>query len=385
MIFTIEALDASQGDCLLLHHGTAKAPSWILIDGGPSHTYNRSLLPRLRQLHAALELDAVAPVPLGLVVLSHIDDDHVAGLLKLFSDLAQAHDEHRAPIAEITELWHNSFDAIVGSDQAAAAIEYLDQLPVARERGVVAGTRQGHALLELARRLEVAVNAQFRHLVARPDDAGVTVKHESVQLTVLGPSERELGNYQRRWDREVEAGALASAALDSSTFNLSSIALLAECGKHKVLLTGDGRGDHVLEGLIAAGYLDRDGEDELEVDVFKLPHHGSRRNVTPELLRRVKAKTYVISANGKHDNPDIDTLDLLADARGDDPYTLALTFPEAAYKEITASSGAEFERRAALERIDAWLRKRPEGNPTIIYRDPNESGVRIELGDEPCF
>jgi beta-lactamase superfamily II metal-dependent hydrolase len=36
----------------------------------------------------------------------------------------------------------------------------------------------------------------------------------------------------------------------------------------------------------------------LEVDVFKLPHHGSKANVTRELVSRVSAKTYVFSTDG---------------------------------------------------------------------------------------
>lgn len=68
MLFTIEALDASEGDCLILHHGTAAHPAFVLIDGGPARTYNRSLLPRLRQLRAALGLAPREPLPLGLVV-----------------------------------------------------------------------------------------------------------------------------------------------------------------------------------------------------------------------------------------------------------------------------------------------------------------------------
>jgi beta-lactamase superfamily II metal-dependent hydrolase len=36
----------------------------------------------------------------------------------------------------------------------------------------------------------------------------------------------------------------------------------------------------------------------LKVDVFKLSHHGSRANVTQDLLRAVQAEHYVFSTNG---------------------------------------------------------------------------------------
>jgi hypothetical protein len=61
--------------------------------------------------------------------------------------------------------------------------------------------------------------------------------------------------------------------------------------------------------------------------VLKLPHHGSVRNVTEEFLTTVTADHYVMSANGKYDNPDLDTLKLLSKLRGDAPCTFHLTNP----------------------------------------------------------
>ena len=45
------------------------------------------------------------------------------------------------------------------------------------------------------------------------------------------------------------------------------------------------------------------------VDVFKLPHHGSRGNVTNELLKVVQAKHYVVSTNNaQFGHPDAEAL-----------------------------------------------------------------------------
>ena len=382
MIFTIEALDASEGDCLLLHHGAPDAPAHVLIDGGPARTYNRALAPRRPARRAARGLSDRDPVPHGLVVLTHVDDDHVAGLLKLFEALADARDARQPALVEVAELWHNAFDDLVGQDQVEAALRYLERLPVDDPHGTVAGTRQGRDLRDLARRLGVAVNAPFRGLIARPDDAAIVVDHHDLRLTVLGPTRAELSAYQARWDRDLREGGLAGASLDTSVFNLSSVMLLAESGRRRALLAGDGRGDHLLAGLLAAGRLDPDDPaSTFHVDVFKLPHHGSVRNVTPELLRRVTADTYILSANGKHQNPDVETLDMLAEARGDAPYTLVCTFPAEAYKDVDADADAE--RHQALRAIDRWLRARPEGHPTVVHRDRDELGVRVELGDDP--
>ena len=82
--------------------------------------------------------------------------------------------------------------------------------------------------------------------------------------------------------------------------------LIAEADGRTILFTGDGRSDHLLDGLEAAGQLDANGA--LHVDVLKVPHHGSDRNATRTFFREVTADTYVISANGHPDNPDLSTL-----------------------------------------------------------------------------
>ena len=55
----------------------------------------------------------------------------------------------------------------------------------------------------------------------------------------------------------------------------------------------------------------------LHVDLFKLPHHGSDRNVTKTFFKTVTADEYIVSANGKDGNPDYSTLSWLITAAKD--------------------------------------------------------------------
>ena len=269
--------------------------------------------------------------------------------------------------------------------EVTSAIKYLNALPgtLPSGRGMVASIAQGRALLDAARLFGVEVNSGFEKLVARHDDAGVVVPFGAgLTLTVIGPARKELGLYQKKWNADLtdgkKEGRVASARLDKNAFNLASIAVLAEVGGRTMLLTGDAGGAPLLEGLEAAGRLSADGR--MKVDVMKLPHHGSSANVTLELLSRVTAETYVVSANGKHDNPDRETLNRLTEARGSEPYTLACTFRERAHDFVEGDSKEANERRLALRNVDAWASSNP--NVTMVYRAPGENGVRVELGDE---
>ena len=80
-----------------------------------------------------------------------------------------------------------------------------------------------------------------------------------------------------------------------------------------MLLTGDARGDKILEWLKADGFP----EGKAHFDVIKLPHHGSDRNVSPEFFEKITTDNYVFCGDGKHGNPEPKTFQMLFDARGD--------------------------------------------------------------------
>src|SRR5262245_25805603 len=74
----VETLPALHGDCLLVEYGDAMRTRRFLVDGGPIGAYQ------------ALE-DRMAQLPAGdrhfeLMVLSHVDTDHVDGLVRLFAN-----------------------------------------------------------------------------------------------------------------------------------------------------------------------------------------------------------------------------------------------------------------------------------------------------------
>ena len=69
--------------------------------------------------------------------------------------------------------------------------------------------------------------------------------------------------------------------------------------------------------------------ETLEVDVLKMPHHGSIRNLDDEgdFLGRVTSPNYVFSGNGEHSNPDRETFELLFKTRPGAAMNLYLTYP----------------------------------------------------------
>jgi len=349
MIFTLEALQAKHGDSLLLHYGTKTAPKLIVIDGGPQGVFDTSLRPRLEEIKK--KRSPLKPLPIRLMMVSHIDDDHIRGILDLTDALIEQQDNNESLLCNITTLWHNSFDDILGNNQTQVMPTSLDSVVKLSSMGeltfppnlfrdeapaaIAVNVPQGRKLRDNVQKLALLANDPFENLVVLPQKKDKPLDIDGkLKLTVLGPSETRLEKLQADWDKKVEllkkkkpaeAQALAASFIDNSVYNLSSIIVLAEADGKRMLLTGDGLGEDILAGLKEEGLLEDGGT--LHVDLLKMPHHGSIRNITEEFLTTITADHYVISANGKYDNPDLDTLKLLSKVRGASNCNIHLTNP----------------------------------------------------------
>jgi hypothetical protein len=390
MIFTLEALKARHGDALLLHYGSPDRPRLIVIDGGPAGTYAKALCPRLTALRERRTPDE--PLPIRLLMVSHIDDDHINGVLALTSAMVERQEDGKAPLWQVETLWHNSFDDLLGNQsevlfkaakaevgEAAFGDDVPDDLPVSRKTALVlANVPQGRNLRNDATRLAIESNQPFDDLVLRPQAGQATADlGDGLRFLVLGPSVQELRDLQEEWDKELKKKGLATPAeaaayLDKSVPNLSSIVVLAEAGGRRMLLTGDARGDNILAGAEAAGLLEKGGS--LHVDLLKLPHHGSDRDVAPDFFRRITADHYVVSGDGKYGNPELETLRMLSEARGNDRFTLHLTYPPEEFRpdypmaDLTALFAADRKAGKTYE---------------VAFRPAAAESVVVDLGDEP--
>jgi beta-lactamase superfamily II metal-dependent hydrolase len=161
-----------------------------------------------------------------------------------------------------------------------------------------------------------------------------------------------------------------SAYVDRSVPNLSSIVVLAESGDKSMLLTGDARGDKVLKGLQLVGRLDPGKTSTMEVDLLKVPHHGSANNLDDDFFERIIAKHYVFSGNGEHGNPERDALEMLLKARGEDAdYAIHLTYP---IEEIDVARKDDWKKEQDKEK------KKKLKNPNKVVR-PNWSAAKHSL------
>jgi hypothetical protein len=400
MIFSLDVRRARKGDCLLLHFGSTDKPRLVLIDGGPSQVYAPHLKPRLDEIRTARGLERGEPLLVDVLMVSHVDDDHIQGIINLTRELREL-DEARSPLpVKVLSLWHNSFDEIIGNDAEAVRRQVTAAFPGASASGdlpsdlnldvddlddevisdnikVLASVAQGHRLRLDAERLKIEPNLEFGGgLILAGEPSEPVDVGSGLTFTIVGPMQAELEALRRKHDKWLEdlrekgltpAEALA-AYLDRSVANLSSIVALAECGGSSMLLTGDARGDKILEGLELVRRLAPSGT--LHVDVLKVPHHGSARNLETDYFRRITADHYVFSGNGEHGNPEREAFEMLFAARPDCGFTVHLTYP---IDEIDRARAEDWAKEQAKEKARNEKR-RQQGKP--------ERPVRPDWSDE---
>lgn len=289
----VRLLPAACGDCILIEYGDA--PSRVLIDAGFKRTYDETLRPHLDALGA--------PVPLDLLVVTHIDRDHISGALPLL-DAAPA-------LVDPSDIWFNGKKHLASDHLGAAHGDALATILEARfpsrwnaaapfrgkaVRVLDAGqlpavTLIGGATLTLLSPYADALRALDDHWQSETADAwGDAAKPARVS------GDDKLG--QRRPLASVDAAkirALAAKATDEDDkpANGSSIAFIFEYAGRRVLFTGDAHPSVLLRSLER---YQPDGR--VALDAFKLSHHGSGTNLSDTLLDKIDCANWLVSTDG---------------------------------------------------------------------------------------
>lgn len=397
---------ASDGDCLLL---TGKTGASILIDGGRPDAFETNAAPDLN-------LFTQAKKALDLVCISHIDSDHISGILAMINDLVQwrAYDYQvaqgnahfpkpkslRPP--EIKNLWHNSFKDVFGENAGAIQDQMvantntllsLDSFAAAVEvhQELVTSIKESLELSGLIgpQALRIPVNKQFGGKTVTTPPKPRRYRLGSLYIRVIGPQPADLDKQRSDWNTWVKAnqkavedvraeikkesenlpmdeGQLVLTGLRElataigqrdlvTTPNLASIMLMVQEGKKSMLLTGDGHANDILKGLETQGVVKAGGN--LHVDLLKVQHHGAEFNTTEEFCQRVSADHYVFCANGAYDNPDLEVLKDLAAARLQSPGKFTFWFNSSA-----DSAGLSAKNRAYMVQVEALVNQLVAGS-----------------------
>lgn len=301
-VFRLDMLPGREGDCLVLTYGDEARVRRIMVDTGRVGTW-RSIRKRLGDLPPAER-------EFELLVVSHVDRDHIAGVLAMLADPA-------LPLA-FKDVWFNGYQHLndggieeFGPAQGEQLSEILGA-PGARWNERVGG--KSVELKHLPDPVELDGGLRLRLLSPDRDAMKALIPEWEKECKKAGivagarskPDGPPPGYEQFGGPVDVEALANVPFTADASKPNATSIAVLAEFADRTVLLSADG-GARRLEQSIKP--LAEAAGGRLGLAAFKLPHHGSRYNLSPELLALVDCRRFLISSNGSYfDHPDPETI-----------------------------------------------------------------------------
>lgn len=309
MSFEFTVLKAENGDCMLIHGKFNGQTRNILIDGGTKNTYKKQR--RDGELKKRLLKIQEAQQRIDLLILTHVDDDHIAGLIKGF--------ENNGLLAQLSDkVWFNSgkliFEHFNMEPDESNFIE-MDAPINTNENSGLTSIRQG---------------VKFENYISEKGIwhqelimSGQVIELFGIKFTILSPTSEKLRKLLVKWTRESEDSLTSSSNTDydqtfeqllvddqfkndKSVHNGSSIAFIFEYDNKKLLFLGDAHDDVTVKSIRNLGYSET---SPLKLDYVKLSHHASQYNTSPEFLSIIDCPNFIVSTDGsRHNLPNKRTL-----------------------------------------------------------------------------
>lgn len=341
-MLSIKLFPAEYGDCIMISVGKEK-PYQILIDGGLSKTYQSHIKPEIQRIK---EMEQ----KIGLVVCTHMDNDHICGLIQTLKETSSDF---------IENIWYNGLLQIVDSPFYSQKEDrftdgdnkILDEIisqgmisDTEQEIGINEGMSLGVLIEENKILLNSVVEGQAICSELIPDRYEIA---PNIFITVLGPSKNNITDLEKYWEKDMVSrnymfrvsnkiklteafeyqmeritskyknesfniseneclekyvGKLTE--IDESIVNRSSISFILEYDDKKCLFLGD----TVIDETILKNIENVVGF-EYRFSAIKLPHHGSRYNITHDFINRYNADEYYCLTNSvRYSHPDLEVL-----------------------------------------------------------------------------
>ena len=303
MIFKL--LHANNGDAIHLRTTDDEGNFYnVLIDGGTEKTYsykNKKGKSEDGELKQLIECIRSQNEFIDLLILTHVDDDHIGGILKWFEQDADAKDL-------VKKVWFNSGRLI---------FEHFQQQEIEENLLKIKNTASTNTTIAQGVIFEDFIeenNIWDRRIIKSGDVFNIFC----LKFTMLSPSNDKLQPLLCKWEKECPISdtsrssdySLSISDLinsdsfkeDDSIHNGSSIAFVVEKRGKSILFLGDAHPQTIIDRLVCLGYSPK---NPLNVDFVKISHHGSKANTNMELLELIQSDNFMISSNGsKHKLPD---------------------------------------------------------------------------------
>lgn len=252
----IHLLEAKTGDAFVVDCGTSR----FLIDGG-TRGVSKTIQRMLRKNSSKL---------LKGIFVSHVDRDHVGGIVKLF-------EHHHDLIPKHVPVYMNHPSIVPVKQNDTGLVTYQD----------------GNDLKSLLDSYGYVTKSVTSEQVLTFDD---------VEMDILTPNDILHRSLMQSWE-EHDEGLVTGSIIDvdcsmdleepkhassSDTVNSSSISFILSYQGKRALFLSDSLPEHINKSL----------SSKQTFDVVKVSHHGSKHNTSMALLGNIDCNNFIISTNG---------------------------------------------------------------------------------------
>lgn len=283
----IDMLNAGAGDCFFIHYIFEDRGHNIWVDGGIGSTY-RKIKRKISEIKDRNEI-------IDLLVVTHVDADHIRGILRFFSDKS------------------NDFKLVkrVLFNSTSTLASFFSESKNASREVVIPGDstqcsfNEGITLEKILLELDL--------LEEKPIMSGDIVELPGAKIKILSPDYNSLLKLNDEWEEEPSIDSVTCSLkndydlsfnqlkdnqfqVDNRVVNQASIAFLLEHESKKIVMLADSNPNIVVSALQKLGINE---ENPLKVDCIKISHHGSRKNTSDDLLRHLISQLYLISSNSR--------------------------------------------------------------------------------------
>lgn len=352
----IKAFPARGGESILVRFDGIDKTN-ILIDCGYKSTYRLIKQELIKIKERGEKLD--------LLILTHIDNDHIGGARSILQDYIND------DLCEISEIWINDYfricDLKTDENRESNLEELLLLRKIVKQKYPIdsqnygeknAGYKEASILEEYLSniKIEKKVNSKFGGEAIYIEDKNSINSvfiNEDVEIKLIGPRKSvlidlidEWTNYliEKGFDKEItKSKELARAfelfyinSMDKDleitskenncttdigsleelisfdefkveNINRSSISFILKFYDKELLFLGDASSkdyDEVLECI-----SEQNGGKKIDFELIKVSHHGSKFDTSPRMLKYARSKRYLILTNGNgYNHPDLEVI-----------------------------------------------------------------------------
>ena len=341
-MLNVKLFPAEYGDSIWIKYASDLNIN-ILIDGGTKKTCQKFIKPELIKIKKLGQ-------KIDLMICTHIDYDHIGGLVQMLNNMKSR---------DIETVWYNGFLQIINSkyynrkdnrfiEEDNKILDDLINEGTIYEGEQEVAINEGIAFETLLEDKKISINTVTDGMAIITENIQETIKlSDNIKITILGPSIKRIKDLESCWTREMVSrnytfnvtnkirlikafeylmekikyfypkeqlkvscdeglekylGNLNET--DCSVTNGSSISFILHYKKEKYLFLGDA----IIDGELLEN-IEKTVGYKYRFSAIKLPHHGSRYNITNEFINRYKANEYYCLTNGqRYGHPDLEVI-----------------------------------------------------------------------------